>query len=82
MSTVVVVENANCIADIDPNFDCRNLKEGDLYVGKRNGGWKLGICDYVTDGFVQAKMAMIYSYDCCECRKVIKLISLDAIKIN
>lgn len=33
MIKVVKLSNCNGAAIIDPEFDCRNLKPGDLYVG-------------------------------------------------
>lgn len=75
-NTIVPLSNVNdMFAVIDVNFDCANLKEGDLYVGCRNTGWELGICHKVNKeyNFIESKAAMIYSYDIPECKKVIRI---------
>ena len=52
MIKMVKLSNCNGVAIIDPEFDCHNLKPGDLYVGKRNTGWNLGICGEIHDGYI------------------------------
>lgn len=70
---IVKLENCNGDAIIDPEFDCHNLRPGDLYVGKRNTGWNLGICGEIHDGYIQEQNVRIYSYNIEECRKVLKV---------
>ena len=61
----------------------KSLKPGDLFVGRRNTGWELGVCSYVDDeGYVISSdvntygFAQIYPYDNHEIRKVDKIISM------
>ena len=75
MIQTIKLENCNGAAVIDPEFDCHNLQPGDLYVGKRNMGWQLGICGEITDGYIQEQNVRIYSYDIGECRKVVKILA-------
>lgn len=57
----------------------KQLKPGDLYVARRNVGWKLAICDSVCMeyGYVNAMNAMVYAYDCYECFKVKEIRPMD-----
>lgn len=73
MIQVVKLENCNGAATLDPEFDCRNLRPGDLYVGRRNTGWNLGIVGEIHDGYIQEQNVRIYSYDIHECVKVKKI---------
>lgn len=75
MIKVVKLSNCNGVAIIDPEFDCHNLKPGDLYVGKRNTGWNLGVCGEIRDGYIQEQNVRIYSYNIGECRKVNKILA-------
>lgn len=55
------------------NIDGSSLKPGDMYIAKRNTGWQLAKCLHVNlvSGWVASDpIGKIYSYDCCECRKV------------
>lgn len=74
MIMYIKLENCNGVASIDSEFDCHNLKPGDLYVGKRNTGWNLGICGEIHDGYIQEQNVRIYSYDINECKKVKKIL--------
>ena len=65
-----------------------DLKPGDLFIGKRNTGWELGVCSYVetvgkyvisSDENIYG-LAQIYPYDCWECKKVIEIWSDDLTK--
>ena len=65
---------------IDINFNCHDLKSGDLYVGKRNGGWELGVC-YKVNHYrnyimcdANSPFGMIYSYNINECYKVVGIV--------
>lgn len=81
-TSLIIPKNINnFIAEVDESFDCSYLQEGDLYVGKRNTGWEFGICKKVENGCVMAVSAMIYSYDTCECKKIIRMINLNNVKI-
>ena len=73
MVKCIALENCNGTAIIDLEFDCHNLKPGDLYVGKRNTGWNLGICGDIRDGYIEEQNIRIYSYDICECKKVLSI---------
>ena len=53
------------------NIDGSFLKEGMLYIGKRNTGWQLGKCLLVQDGYVMSDPpGKLYSYNTYECRVV------------
>ena len=64
------------------NLTGKSLKPGDLFVGRRNTGWELGVCSYVDDGgYVISSdvntygFTQIYPYDNHEIRKVDKILS-------
>lgn len=67
---------------IDINDNCKDLKAGDMYVGNRNMGWKLGVVYKVNrnGGYIMCDMdspfGMIYSYNINECYKVIGIVNL------
>lgn len=53
------------------------LEPGDMYIAKRNTGWHLAKCKYVNhkDGWVMPDPpCSIYSYDCHECCKVLRVV--------
>jgi hypothetical protein len=60
-------------------FACRDvrgdrLEPGDLYIAKRNTGWKLGKClkvDHENKWVMSDPPCKLYSYDCHECHKVL-----------
>lgn len=55
------------------NIDGSLLNPGDMYIAKRNTGWQLAKClyvDLVHSWVASDPFGQIYSYDCCECRKV------------
>lgn len=59
------------------NIDGSSLKPGDMYIAKRNTEWQLAKCLYVdlVKGWVASDpIGKIYSYDCCECRKVKEIV--------
>lgn len=71
----VVIGNKRVIAYSHIYGD--ELKVGDMYIGKRNTGWQLAKCGKVTQGWVASDpFGQIYSYDCCECRKVKEIIEI------
>lgn len=50
------------------------IEPGDIYIGRRNTGWHLGVCSEVLHGDVYSMdgpvLNMIYPYKTCECHKV------------
>ena len=70
-----IIDNTRVIAYREIHGD--ELKQGDMYIAKRNTGWKLGKCLYVNnhDGYVVSDPPCeLYSYDCHECYKVLKVL--------
>lgn len=59
---------------VDIDDDPGTIKVGDLYIGKRNTGWELGIAGEIVDGYIVSRygpiLDMIYTYNITECRKV------------
>ena len=70
------------IVKVDLNFDCNDLKSNDLFVGRRNTGYELGVCSYVTTSDLAPyiissdteKYKAIYTYYTWECLKVLEIV--------
>ena len=71
----VAINGARVIAYREIRGD--KLKPGDMYIAKRNTGWHLAKClkVYTDFGYVMPDPpASIYTYDCHECYKVLKVL--------
>lgn len=67
----VVIDNMHITAY--KNVHGHDLEPGDMYIAKRNTGWRLGKCRLVDhkNGWVVADPPLtLYSYNCNECYKV------------
>lgn len=62
--------NKNKVVKVDMESSGLDLKPGDMYVVRRNTGWELLTCDFVTSGWVVSKESA-FCYNICVCHKVI-----------
>lgn len=65
----MIIEGIECD---DRTIEITGINKGDLYMAKRNTGWKLLTCERLSDdGSFVVPVELAYCFDVWECYKVI-----------